>query len=238
MSKILCFVFAIAIFGAAVNAEFVASTAGAPSHTIPSNSRGIPNAPVLQTASAAPVSTSGKNPYESLVKKLAAKVGTLTDAQTDAANAIIAEVHQQLTSRNEPENVNLAAYFLATAYSDASLVPTEEKLKSDAKGTKQASYFRQGHQGRGYVHFTGAYNYDRFAKDLKLAIDSNPALLLDKTVAAKVLVFGALNGRFTGLKIGQFVPSAGKVDFVAARRAINGDVNAVSIAKLAADIAN
>ena len=243
MSKILCFVFAVAILGAAVRAEFVPYTSGSPTQILQGNGKGkgIPNAPKMQAVASGAASASTRvNPYESLVARLAQKVGGLSGAQTEAANAIIAELHSHLTNKDLPTNFNLAAYLLATAYADHSLLPSEEQLKTDdvKASAMQAPYFKQGTQGRGYVHFSGAYNYNRFARDVRVAIDLNPKLLLDKKVAAKVLVFGVLNGRFTGVKIDKFIPAAGTPDFAGARRAVNGDVNAVSIAKLAASLTN
>ena len=237
MSKILCFVFAVAIFGSVAKAEFVPYTLGSPVTPIIGGSKGISKAPSHSKQVIAKLGNEIVNPYEKFVSKLAKQVGGLTSAQSDAALAITVELNNHLIAQNLPTNDNLAAYLLATAYVDSSLVPTEEKLRTDDKAKIQATYFKHGHQGRGYVPFTGAFNYNRFARDINVNIDTNPALLLDKNIAAKVLIFGALNGRFTGTKIGKFIPASGNVDFVGARRAINGDVNAVSVAKLASDIA-
>ena len=236
MSKFLSFVFALAILSASIRSEFVPFDKGSPVPVLTGKGRGIPDAPDRPAPQAS--KSGSKNPYESLVTRLAQKVSGLTSEQMMSANAIINELDQQLTSANQPENKKLAAYLLATAYSDTSLLPTEEQLATDSKAKFQVEYFKQGFQGRGFVHFTGAYNYNRLARDINVAINSNPKLLMDSKVAAKVLVFGALNGHFTGIKLTNFIPSSGAVDFVGARRAINGDINAVSIAKLATDISN
>ena len=235
MSKVLCFVFAIAILTSAAKAEFVPFVAGSPVQTISGESQIIPTAGPSTVVS---TTGSGANPYDSLVVKLGSKVGGLNGAQTESANAITSELNQFLAAKRLPVNINLAAYLLATAYVDSSLIPTEEILLTGDKAAIQATYFKYGYQGRGYVPFTGAFNYNRFAKDLNLAIDYNPSLLLDKTIAAKVLVFGAVTGRFTGFKIERFIPATGVADFMSARKSINGDINAASIAKLASDVAN
>ena len=231
MSKVACFLFALAIISTAVRAEFVAPTQGSPVIFLGNSGSSIQT----DTPTASTTTPNSPNPYEGLIPKLASKVGELSTEQTDSAKAIIGELHSQLTAANQPANVNLAAYLLASAYNDASLKPIEEQLKSD-KTTIQAKYFKYGYQGRGFVHFTGAFNYNRFSRDLKIDFARNPALLLEKTNAAKVLVHGAVNGKFTGSKITNFIKSTGTPDFTNARKAINGDIDASSISKLASSL--
>ena len=59
----------------------------------------------------------------------------------------------------------------------------------------------------------------------RLGVDlvNNPDLALNKTIAAKILVYGMYNGSFTGKKLLQYIdPSLTYNDFFNARRIVNG----------------
>ena len=136
---------------------------------------------------------------------------------------------------NQAINKNIASYLLATAFVDSKLIPTEEKIISGKKAI-QDKYFSTGHNGRGFIHFTGFFNYQRIGREVNLDLERNPVLLMDSKNAAKVLVYGALKGLFTGSSILSSIRQTGKPDFIGARKAINGNLKAEEIALLAEKI--
>ena len=227
MLKIFIFVIAVAIANASVQTGFSTYTDSTPVTVLTPTESAI-----KLTASASAIAETA-NPYTLLVTKMTNSL-QLSAEQTNNANAITVQLHAQLTAASKPANQRLAAYLLATAYSDNNLQTKEEVLQTDAKKAQiQAAYRNQGFQGRGFVHFTGAFNYFRFSKFTGIDIATYPQNLLQANTAAKVFVYGALNGKFTGQKIERYIPAEGQFDLVAARRAINGDIRASDIAKLA-----
>lgn len=238
LKRILIFVFAIAIVNASITSGTVfydKSGSAQKSSTAPSS---VPTAPPKKPVVSSSAVASTPNPYVPLVEKLAAKYG-VKDSQYDNALTITQELHNSLSAALEPANFNFAAFLLASAYADTGLIPTEEKLsaKTDVAAA-QKKYFDQGYYGRGFVHFTGLFNYERFTRQLNIDLSHTPEQLLNPTVAAKVLVFGALNGKFTGEKLSNFLgaKTASQVQFKDARRSINGDNNAVAIGKMAFEL--
>ncbi len=230
MFKIFIFVIAVAIANASVQTGFSTYATSTPVTVL------TPTESAISLTATASAIAETANPYTLLVTKMTNKL-QLSAEQTNNANVITAQLHTQLTSAGKTENQRLAAYLLATAYSDNNLQTKEEVLQTDAKKAQiQAAYRNQGYQGRGFVHFTGAFNYFRFSKFVNIDIATYPTKLIDPQTAAKVFVYGALNGKFTGQKIDRYIPAAGQFDFVAARRAINGDIRASDIAKLAQEL--
>lgn len=228
VSRILIFVFAIAF----VNASVQLGTnpySSTPSSTA-SSEVFVPTAapvvaPTVQT-------TSVTNKYSALVQK-ASSVLKLSEEQRASAEAITLALSGARTEVNN----NLAAYLLATAFVDANLIPSVEKASTDARiKAVQAKYTATGFQGRGFVHFTGAFNYNRYSTQFKLGLAGNPDLLLKADVAANILVNGALSGFITGQKIEKFIPATGSVDLIAARTAINGNYLAAQVKQIAEQI--
>lgn len=230
MLKIFIFVIAFAIANASVQTGFSTYTTGTPVTVL------TPTASAISLTATPSTITETANPYTLLVTKMTAKL-QLSPEQTGNAIFITAQLHTQLTSAGKGVNQRLASYLLATAYSDNNLQTKEEVLQTDPKKAKiQAAYRSQGYQGRGFTHFTGAFNYYRFSKFVSVDIATYPTKLLEGETAAKVFVYGALNGKFTGQKIERYIPADGKFDLVAARRAVNGDIRASDIAKLAQEL--
>jgi predicted chitinase len=87
-------------------------------------------------------------------------------------------------------------------------------------------------KGRGYVQITGRTNYAKFGELLNLDLVRYPEKALDPEVARFVLAYGFKHGSFTGKKLEDYV-RPGKVDFIGARRCINGTDQAAKIAGLA-----
>jgi len=59
------------------------------------------------------------------------------------------------------------------------------------------------------------------SKNLGIDIYNNPDLVLDSEIAAKVMVYGMMNGSFTNSKLRDHINGT-KKDFFNARRIVNG----------------
>jgi hypothetical protein len=86
--------------------------------------------------------------------------------------------------------------------------------------------------GRGYVQLTWKRNYENYGAILDEDLVEKPDRALIHPVALFVLVHGFRTGTFTGRRLTDFV-SKDKVDFISARRCINGTDKASEIATLA-----
>lgn len=134
------------------------------------------------------------------------------------------------------------AYVLATVEWETAhtMEPVKEGLKaSDNWRKRHLRYFP--YYGRGFVQITWERNY-KFYSDL-LGIDmiddpkdptddDDPDRALDPNVALFILVHGFKNGVFTGKKLTDYI-DVRRVDFINARRCINGTDRAREIARLA-----
>ena len=213
MSRILLFVLAAAYVNANISTGFFSYTTSSAIKAVDASS----TIKTLTPDAPAAVASSTENSYFFLLPAMKAE-----DSQKQNAKIIFEELHLTLTKAGMASNVNLAKYLIATAYTDVSLVPAEEKFNSE-KSAVQKTYFADGFMGRGYVHFTGAFNYQRFSQYIGVDLISDPAQLNQPRIAAKVLVFGAINGKFTGIRIGQFFLQPSAPETLRARTAINGN---------------
>lgn len=176
--------------------------------------------------------------------------GKLTQEQVDGINIIL-----ETMDRDEFKVVDKrhAAYILATSFWETGRTMEAVKEKTDKTGEQ---YFfrmydingsrpqvakRLGNTipgdgikfaGRGQVQLTGRTNYTNMGKYLKLDLVNKPDLLLDTKISARVLVYGLLNGSFTGVSIKKYLTST-KTDYVNARRVVNGVDKAEEIANIA-----
>ena len=95
--------------------------------------------------------------------------------------------------------------------------------------------------GRGYVQITWRKNYKKFSvlateffgEDINLVRYPNKAM--DKSIALFILVYGMINGSFTGKKLSDYINSE-NTNFISARRIINGRDKARHIANIAKNI--
>ena len=150
-------------------------------------------------------------------------LGKLTDLQEANANLIL----------NECESYSLlpeqTAYVLATAWHESRFKPIEEIGKGKGKpyGSKMKysgkPYYTPDklYYGRGFVQLTWYELYEKFGKLLGLDLLNHPELALVPEHAIRILVYGMINGLFTGAKLSRFVNSK-SVDFINARKVING----------------
>lgn len=143
------------------------------------------------------------------------------------------------------------AYALATAYHETAhtMLPIKEfggpkylHRMYDVAGARSAMAKRHGNihpgdgvkfAGRGYVQLTWRDNYKRAGEKLGVDLVGNPDLAMNKDIAAMILRHGMRDGWFTAQKLGDYLTGtgpAGRAQFRAARRIINGTDKADLIA--------
>ncbi|MFT6910395.1 MAG: hypothetical protein ACJAS1_007124 [Oleiphilaceae bacterium] len=143
-----------------------------------------------------------------------------------------------------------AAYMLATAYHETtfSFKPKSESGKGnghryskvydvkDVKGIrgKPGAIYKNVYYGRGYVQLTWDKNYKILGKALGIGdkLYINPDLALDPDIAYNITSLGMRDGIFTTKKLSDYI-TANKVDYLNARRIINGTDEASKIAEYA-----
>ena len=190
--------------------------------------------------------------------------GKLTQPQVDGIKAIIAGWNRW--AGGFIDNRQMLAYVLATTTWETgrTMQPVKETgtasnpLPSDATVTARLDkafaagkltwvktpYWRDGWFGRGLVQLTHETNYDGKLREavllaFKVDIHKDRDAVLRMDIAVFILVWGMINGVFTGRKLSNYIddkdePDAeDKREFVAARRIINGTDRANEIAVLA-----
>ena len=176
--------------------------------------------------------------------------GRLTQEQVDGINIILETMERDEFKVTDKRH---AAYILATSFWETGREMKAVKEKTDKTGEQY--FFRMydingsrpkvakslgntipgdgiKFAGRGQVQLTGRTNYTNMGKYLKLDLVNKPDLLLDTKISARVLVYGLLNGSFTGVSIKKYLKST-KTDYVNARRVVNGVDKAEEIANIA-----
>lgn len=143
------------------------------------------------------------------------------------------------------------AYMLATAYHEtaATMQPVRETLAGtdeaaiailDASFRKgrlswvREPYWRKDREGRswlgrGLVQLTHRENYAKLGEEIGIDLVADPSKAMEMDVAVRILFAGMEKGLFTGRKLGDYF-SAGKADWVNARRIINGIDRAEKVA--------
>ena len=156
--------------------------------------------------------------------------GSLTQDQVDGMEAILYEWDIRQLPRLE-----WLAYMLATTQWETA--STMQPIREYGRG-KGRKYGRKdaatGHAyyGRGFVQLTWADNYKRAGREIGQDFYRNPDLVMELKHATKILFDGMIDGWFTGKKLSDYIRSA-KVDYVGARRIINGTDKARQIAGIA-----
>ena len=77
------------------------------------------------------------------------------------------------------------------------------------------------YKGRGYVQITGRTNYEKFSLILQDDFITNPLRVMLPEIAFKIMIYGFVNGSFTGKKLTDYI-NENECDFYNARRIING----------------
>lgn len=176
--------------------------------------------------------------------------GKLIQSQVDGLNIILETINSE---EFRVQDVRYAAYILATSFWETGRTMQAVKEKTDKTGdayffkmydingsrpqvAKRLGNLQPGDgikfAGRGQVQLTGRTNYTKMSQYLNLDLINKPDLLLDSAISARVLVYGMLNGSFTGVSVKKYITTL-KVDYVNARRVINGIDKAQEIANIA-----
>lgn len=170
---------------------------------------------------------------------------TLTTDEVDGCNAILA------AGAGLP--VTWVAYMLATAWHEtaSTMQPVNEYggpayffRRYDLGGANPAIARALGNtqpgdgvkfHGRGYVQLTGRANYERAERELGVDLIKYPDMALQPAIAAAIMRRGMSEGWFTGRRLSHYLPMQpnphpAAVDYVNARRIINGVDKAQHIA--------
>lgn len=168
--------------------------------------------------------------FFSQVRKL---FGELSQSQVNGLNFLI-DCFEATPAINR---LSWFAYILATIFHETAytMQPITErgsysyfKYLIGKLGIKTLAMANQ-YKGRGYVMITGFVNYLLFTKILGIPLIDNPELACVPENAWKITETGMLEGKFTGIKLSDYINENG-FDFVNARRIINGKDRAVLIA--------
>ncbi|MHC9236984.1 glycoside hydrolase family 19 protein [Pseudooceanicola sp. 502str34] len=126
-----------------------------------------------------------------------------------------------------------AAYLLATACWETAhtMQPVREAYwLSEEWRARNLRYYPW--YGRGFVQLTWQVNYARAQNALGRDLTTNPDVVMEPDVSAEILWRGCMAGWFTGRKLTDYVRD-GYIDFLGARRVVNGTDRAAEIADLA-----
>ncbi len=128
------------------------------------------------------------------------------------------------------------AYILATIEWETAhtWLPVKEAFwTSEAWRKRHLRYYP--YFGRGFCQITWKSNYEKFGKLLGVDFVKHPDLVLYPAYSAFIIVYGMKHGTFTGKKLDNYFTKS-KEDFVGARRIINGQDKAHTIASIAKHI--
>lgn len=150
-----------------------------------------------------------------------AKFGGLAQLQVDGLSFLLDKIEADPDWKSVPQ----IAYFLATIKHETGItrggkLQTYQPIKElrGREGTKirkiQDRYWPSGFFGRGYVQITWEDNYRKFG------IENDPEQALNPDTAYDIAARGMRKGMFTKHKLSDFVN--GKVDYVNARKVVNG----------------
>lgn len=166
--------------------------------------------------------------------------GALTQSHVDGINGLL----DAWAADGSPDPRKLA-YVLAGVYHEtgSKMVPVREGFAgTDAKARrivakraygKPAGPYGHVYYGRGRIQNTWLDNMEKLKKRFGLDFVKDPDLLLDPVVDARVTVIGHIEGIWTGKKLSDYF-TAGKADYINARRIVNGTDKAKQIANYAA----
>lgn len=117
-------------------------------------------------------------------------------------------------------------------YKEQRQVSTDTARRKEVRRL-QDRYWNTGYYGRGPVQLTWAYNYSAMEKATGRPLLNDPDLLLsDLPLGYEVCLKGVLLGIFTGKRLDVYINNT-KIDYVNARKTVNGLDCAEKIAKYA-----
>lgn len=150
----------------------------------------------------------------------------MTQGTIEGIDAILDE-----WAKTKHTDMRWLAYILATTYHETAktMRPIEEygKGKNRRYGKKEkydgTMYANPDkvYYGRGYPQLTWYENYEKMGKIFHLPLLYNPELMLEPKISARVMIYGMINGSFTGVKLSTYFNSH-RDDKINARKIING----------------
>lgn len=173
--------------------------------------------------------------YDVFNKAIAKTFGILTPLQSSAVIGILKAFEQYGDG-----DMNKLAYIFATAWHEATLIPDRIEIRCRPGSpcyNAQELYWYTGFYGRGLAQLTHEFNYKAMGQIFNIDLVNNPDLALNPDISAQILVYGMMNGSFTTAALSRYINSS-KVDFINARRVVNGLDKATEIAEYATNIAN
>ncbi|WP_353572141.1 hypothetical protein [Candidatus Albibeggiatoa sp. nov. BB20] len=176
--------------------------------------------------------------------------GKLHQDQVDGLNNVLEAFAEDPLLTEIPH----AAYMLATVYHETAQTfqPIYERGRRDYFRKYEGRYGnnRSGdgfrYRGRGYVQLTFRNNYlratealnqlsERYPEPIDLVTD--PDLALDPQIASDIMLIGMREGWFTGRKLTSYLNNS-KIDYINARKIINGLDHALEISDHAVKFEN
>ncbi|MGH8080464.1 MAG: glycoside hydrolase family 19 protein [Lysobacter sp.] len=176
------------------------------------------------------------------------RFGPLNDQLAQALRFLIGRIEQDASFSSNPVHRNQIAYCLATfKWETAHTLRPIDEFGDDARfnrlygpdtrigkmlGNTKAGDGARFH-GRGYVQLTGRANYDRAGKLLGVDLIGKPEDAKKPEVAYAIAMEGMKKGWFTGKKLDNYFKSGQLPNYEEARRIINGQDKAQTIADIA-----
>lgn len=155
---------------------------------------------------------------------------SINKSQIDGCNTII-DVFFEL----EHKDLNQLAYILATVYHETGRKMQPITEFGGEKYLRSKAYYP--YYGRDLVQTTWKANYEKVKKFIGIDVVENPALIGQMPLAAKVAVTFMQKGWYTGKKLSDFIDDK-EVNFIGARRIINGTDKNTLIASYANNFVN
>ena len=163
-----------------------------------------------------------KNESEELLANAAVEHGITDPAQVSYILATAKHESTNYTRSNEMWNGNAYDYF------EGKYGPNSGHRDAIPMGNTEAGDGFK-YRGRGYVQLTWKENYRKIGNELGIDLVNNPDRASEPWIAAQATVIGMRDGIFTGRKLSDYIGN-GQVDFVGARRIVNGNDKAALIA--------
>lgn len=178
--------------------------------------------------------TNNTSLYDVFNQAISKTFGVLSSLQSSAVLSIL-----RAFDKYGDGDMNKLAYIFATAWHEATLIPDRKEIRCRPGSVcynQQELYWYTGFYGRGLSQLTHEYNYKAMGEIFGIDLVNNPDIALTPDVSAQILVYGMMNGTFTSAALGRYINDI-KVDFINARRVVNGLDKASEIAEYANNIA-
>ncbi|WP_105427888.1 hypothetical protein [Neorhizobium tomejilense] len=174
--------------------------------------------------------------------------GRLVSGQVEGMTAIL-DAWRERDGQGEAQPLS---YVLATAFHEtaATMQPVRETLAASDRsaitrldeaftagrlGSVKTPYWRpdadgKSWLGRGLVQLTHRRNYEAMSAVTGIDLVADPGRAMEMPVSVAILIEGMRRGSFTGRKLGDYF-GQGRIDWVGARKIINGNDRADLVAR-------